>query len=134
MQEARQDPGAILKDNDFVDLNRTINVGPARRSMVGGWNLREIISDEICYRKVLNQMQTDVALLRELRIMDYSLLLGVHYRDRPRPRSRQRITEGERERDFKKDKSTSRETSTHDLDPPQRFSGATGGKYGKGAW
>ena len=31
--------------------------------------------------KLMNQLQIDCALLEELQVMDYSLLLGVHYRD-----------------------------------------------------
>ena len=30
--------------------------------------------------RLLRQLQADCALLTELRVMDYSLLLGVHYR------------------------------------------------------
>jgi hypothetical protein len=39
----------------------------------------------IHFDRSLTQLRRDTQLLNSLNIMDYSLLLGIHYRDRPIP-------------------------------------------------
>jgi len=53
----------ILKDLDFLELNDNIKLGSARK------------------RAFLDQIRRDCHLLMSLKIMDYSLLLGVHFED-----------------------------------------------------
>ena len=55
----------VLKDQDFVNDGITINIGPLRAKL-----LKE-------------QIERDVEFLRQLNIMDYSLLLGIHDGDHP---------------------------------------------------
>lgn len=50
----------VLKDLNWLDTNETIKFGPLKK------------------KKFLNQLQTDIALLSKLNIMDYSLLIGIH--------------------------------------------------------
>jgi len=58
--EERTRPGCVFKDNDFLEDNAKILLGPELTS------------------KFLEQLRIDVELLTRLGIMDYSLLLGVH--------------------------------------------------------
>ena len=63
-QKEKDSGAAVYKDNDFVDMGITIKLGEERA-------------------KLLNeQIARDVEYLRKLNIMDYSLLLGIHYKDR----------------------------------------------------
>ncbi|OQR92034.1 phosphatidylinositol-4-phosphate-5-kinase (PIPK-C) [Thraustotheca clavata] len=50
----------VLKDNDLVDEEIHLSLGPARRAML------------------LEQLRKDVAFLKRMKIMDYSLLVGIH--------------------------------------------------------
>eukprot|EP00474_Spongospora_subterranea_P009263 CRZ09721.1 hypothetical protein [Spongospora subterranea] len=50
----------VLKDVDFIDNNQVINIGPKNGSIF------------------LRQLQDDAKFLKKLKIMDYSLLLGIH--------------------------------------------------------
>lgn len=59
-EKALNDPGAILKDLNWVHREREIRLGPFKK------NLFE------------EQLKRDVALLQRLNIMDYSLLTGIH--------------------------------------------------------
>lgn len=56
-------PRAILKDMDLLDGNYKMRLGKARK------------------KAFLDQIRSDCHLLMALKIMDYSLLLGIHYRD-----------------------------------------------------
>jgi len=49
-----------MKDQDFDRLRKTIALGPEKRKLF------------------LEQVEKDVALLEQLGIMDYSLLVGIH--------------------------------------------------------
>jgi 1-phosphatidylinositol-4-phosphate 5-kinase len=55
----------ILKDNDLVASGFKLKMGPARK------------------RAFLDQVRCDCFFLMSLKIMDYSMLVGVHYRDEP---------------------------------------------------
>lgn len=65
----------VLKDNDFLDRGVRIRVGPAKAKLLK------------------DQIDKDVEFLRQLNIMDYSLLLGVHDSRKkiPSPRRRDRV-------------------------------------------
>ena len=56
-------PRAILKDMDLLDGCYKMRLGKARK------------------KAFMDQMRSDCHLLMSLKIMDYSLLLGIHYRD-----------------------------------------------------
>ncbi|KAI9910971.1 hypothetical protein PsorP6_010776 [Peronosclerospora sorghi] len=58
-EQARGSAG-VLKDNDWLDKGCSLELGAARRAMF------------------LLQLRKDVDFLRRMKIMDYSLLLGVH--------------------------------------------------------
>jgi len=60
----------ILKDNDFTEMKQTINLG-------------KTLAD-----KFSAQIEADSKLLSELGIMDYSLLVGIHYRNKRPGRGR----------------------------------------------
>lgn len=53
-------PTAVLKDMNWLKRGRAIELGPAKRALFE------------------QQLRRDVALLQRLRIMDYSLLIGLH--------------------------------------------------------
>lgn len=53
-----------MKDQDFDRLRKTIALGPEKRKVF------------------IDQVDKDVALLDQLGIMDYSLLVGIHDRRR----------------------------------------------------
>lgn len=53
-------PSAVLKDTNWLKRGRFIALGPAKRALFE------------------QQLRRDVALLQRLRIMDYSLLIGLH--------------------------------------------------------
>ncbi|KAF0697469.1 Aste57867_11853 [Aphanomyces stellatus] len=57
-EKARANP--VLKDNDLVDANVRLSLGPATRALF------------------LVQLRKDVTFLQQLNIMDYSLLVGIH--------------------------------------------------------
>ena len=57
----------VYKDNDFVQQKMAMKLS------------------ELQSERLQQQLASDVEFLRKLDIMDYSLLLGVHYRDRPVP-------------------------------------------------
>lgn len=40
------------------------------------------LKDEL-YNKLMKQIQADAGLLERMRVMDYSLLLGIHYTEDP---------------------------------------------------
>lgn len=68
----RQDPSILGMDQDFVHMHQHIQIGPRQKT-------------ELMY--VLNE---DALLLKSLGIIDYSLLLGIHFREgmpTPRPLS-----------------------------------------------
>jgi 1-phosphatidylinositol-4-phosphate 5-kinase len=62
-REALRGPSScVYKDNDLVDAGVSIHLGPARREAF------------------IAQLTEDASFLQAMKIMDYSLLLGIHYR------------------------------------------------------
>lgn len=53
-------PGAVLKDLNWTAKGESLSLGPAKAELL------------------INQLKRDVALLKKLNIMDYSLLIGIH--------------------------------------------------------
>ena len=58
--DLEKNPRATLKDLNWVRRNRHVQCGPGKREFF------------------IAQLQRDVALLKKLKIMDYSLLVGIH--------------------------------------------------------
>ncbi|KAL1919558.1 uncharacterized protein VTP21DRAFT_2251 [Calcarisporiella thermophila] len=58
--EARQNPRAVMKDLNWLNRGKVLQLGPEKRQIF------------------LAQLQRDVKLLQTLNIMDYSLLIGIH--------------------------------------------------------
>ena len=69
----------VLKDLNWIDNGEKIRFGPLKR------------------KKFLEQLQRDIGLLAKLNIMDYSLLIGIHYVDREKPYSDIEEESGEEE-------------------------------------
>lgn len=63
-EKARGPSRCVYKDNDLVEAGAAIKLGPGRREAF------------------LAQIRVDAAFLERMGIMDYSLLLGIHYRSR----------------------------------------------------
>jgi len=61
-------PGCVYKDLDFLNQKMTLNLGAVKGQL---------------FEK---QIAADSEFLRRLKIMDYSLLLGIHYKNRDIPR------------------------------------------------
>ncbi|KAL0234188.1 hypothetical protein PCE1_001226 [Barthelona sp. PCE] len=63
------DPTKTLKDINFIEMRgeRSLVLGPLKRQIF------------------LEQLRADAFFLADHGIMDYSLLIGIHYRDRPSP-------------------------------------------------
>ena len=59
-EELEKNPRATLKDLNWLRRNLGLEIGPAKKNIF------------------LEQMRRDVALLQRLKIMDYSLLVGIH--------------------------------------------------------
>jgi 1-phosphatidylinositol-4-phosphate 5-kinase len=59
-EDLEKNPRATLKDLNWLRRNMHLEFGPTKRSVF------------------IEQMQNDVALLQRLKIMDYSLLVGIH--------------------------------------------------------
>lgn len=59
-EELERNPRATLKDLNWLRRNLHLEFGPAKR------------------KAFLDQMERDVALMRRLKIMDYSMLIGIH--------------------------------------------------------
>eukprot|EP00471_Norrisiella_sphaerica_P014487 CAMPEP_0184503756 /NCGR_PEP_ID=MMETSP0113_2-20130426/52077_1 /TAXON_ID=91329 /ORGANISM="Norrisiella sphaerica, Strain BC52" /LENGTH=644 /DNA_ID=CAMNT_0026893307 /DNA_START=184 /DNA_END=2118 /DNA_ORIENTATION=+ len=62
-----QNTSIVLKDLDARECSLRIDVGPKRAT------------------QLVQQLQQDAKLLKQLDIIDYSLLIGIHYRDLPSP-------------------------------------------------
>lgn len=63
-QKEKESGAPVYKDNDFLDMNIKISLGEERAKLLNA------------------QIAADVDFLSQLNIMDYSLLLGIHYKDR----------------------------------------------------
>ncbi|KAJ1977358.1 Phosphatidylinositol-4-phosphate 5-kinase [Dimargaris xerosporica] len=59
-EEEQQKPRAVFKDLNWMQMGRKIELGPVKRGLF------------------IEQLERDVAFLRQMKIMDYSLLLGIH--------------------------------------------------------
>lgn len=59
-ERARENPRAVLKDLNWIRRGRRLELGPEKRTLL------------------LEQIRRDAELLAQLKVMDYSLLVGVH--------------------------------------------------------
>lgn len=59
-EDLEKNPRATLKDINWLKRNRHLQLGPTKKRMF------------------IEQMERDVKLLQKLKIMDYSLLIGIH--------------------------------------------------------
>ncbi|OZJ04476.1 hypothetical protein BZG36_02687 [Bifiguratus adelaidae] len=59
-EEVARNPNAVMKDLNWERKNRKLELGPTKRHLF------------------VKQLQSDVKLLQQLNIMDYSLLIGLH--------------------------------------------------------
>ena len=57
---ARENPRAVLKDLNWIDRGKELEFGPEKRALL------------------TEQLRRDAELLKELHVMDYSLLVGIH--------------------------------------------------------
>ena len=62
-KERKRGDGCVFKDNDLIQQNVTISIGKEKAE------------------KLAQQMRRDTQFLQRLNFMDYSLLVGVHYRE-----------------------------------------------------
>ncbi|VDC03113.1 unnamed protein product, partial [Peniophora sp. CBMAI 1063] len=61
---ARANPRAVLKDLNWISRGKSIELGPEKRALL------------------TEQLRRDAAFLREVGVMDYSLLIGIHKLER----------------------------------------------------
>jgi 1-phosphatidylinositol-4-phosphate 5-kinase len=59
-ERARENPRAVLKDLNWIDRHKELELGPEKRALL------------------TEQLRRDTEFLKELRVMDYSLLVGIH--------------------------------------------------------
>jgi 1-phosphatidylinositol-4-phosphate 5-kinase len=59
-ERAKDNPGAVLKDNNWLRRGRTLQLGPEKKAFL------------------TEQLRRDTELLQRLNVMDYSLLVGIH--------------------------------------------------------
>ncbi|KAI0000132.1 hypothetical protein BJV74DRAFT_821764 [Russula compacta] len=59
-ERARENPRAVLKDLNWIDRGKELALGPEKRALL------------------MEQLRRDAEFLKELRVMDYSLLVGIH--------------------------------------------------------
>ncbi|KAG9026376.1 Phosphatidylinositol-4-phosphate 5-kinase [Tulasnella sp. UAMH 9824] len=59
-ERAAANPRAVLKDLNWIHRGRTLELGPEKRALL------------------TEQIRRDVELLKEINVMDYSLLIGIH--------------------------------------------------------
>lgn len=60
-KEDKERGECVFKDNDFLEQSIALQLGPERA------------------KRLVSAAEKDVALLRDMNIMDYSLLIGIHY-------------------------------------------------------
>ncbi|KNZ72480.1 Phosphatidylinositol-4-phosphate 5-kinase its3 [Termitomyces sp. J132] len=58
--KAEQNPRAVLKDLNWINRGRVLELGPEKRALLA------------------EQLRRDAAFLRQVNVMDYSLLVGIH--------------------------------------------------------
>lgn len=59
-ERARENPRAVLKDLNWINRGKVLELGPEKRALL------------------TEQLRRDAELLKELQVMDYSLLVGIH--------------------------------------------------------
>src|SRR5882762_1079581 len=59
-EKAAQKPRAVLKDLNWINRGRTLDLGPEKRALL------------------TEQLRRDSELLKKINVMDYSLLVGIH--------------------------------------------------------
>jgi len=59
-EKAADNPGAVLKDVNWIERGRTIELGPYKRALL------------------VEQLRRDAEFLKSIGVMDYSLLIGLH--------------------------------------------------------
>ena len=59
-EKAKQNPRAVLKDLNWINRGKMLELGPEKRALL------------------TEQLRRDSELLRKLHVMDYSLLVGIH--------------------------------------------------------
>jgi 1-phosphatidylinositol-4-phosphate 5-kinase len=59
-ERARENPRAVLKDLNWIDRHKELELGPEKQALF------------------TEQLRRDTELLKELHVMDYSLLVGIH--------------------------------------------------------
>jgi 1-phosphatidylinositol-4-phosphate 5-kinase len=59
-ERARENPRAVLKDLNWIDRGKQLELGPEKRALL------------------TEQLRRDAEFLKELHVMDYSLLVGIH--------------------------------------------------------
>ena len=59
-EKAALNPRAVLKDLNWINRDKTLELGPEKRALL------------------TEQLRRDSELLKELGVMDYSLLIGIH--------------------------------------------------------
>nr|ODN87070.1 1-phosphatidylinositol-4-phosphate 5-kinase [Cryptococcus depauperatus CBS 7841] len=62
--QARKKPRAVLKDKNWVNRRRSLELGPEKRALLA------------------EQLKRDTEFLKRMRVMDYSLLVGIHNMER----------------------------------------------------
>ncbi|KAJ7220006.1 1-phosphatidylinositol-4-phosphate 5-kinase [Mycena pura] len=62
--KAAANPRAVLKDLNWINRNKMLELGPEKRALL------------------TEQLRRDAELLRKVRVMDYSLLIGIHKMER----------------------------------------------------
>ena len=63
-ETARPKPKAVLKDKNWVNRGRTLELGPEKRAFFS------------------EQLRRDMEFLKRIQVMDYSLLVGIHNMER----------------------------------------------------
>jgi len=63
-EAARKNPRAVLKDKNWVNRGRTLELGPEKRALLS------------------EQLRRDMDFLTRRKVMDYSLLVGIHNMER----------------------------------------------------
>ncbi|OCF43100.1 1-phosphatidylinositol-4-phosphate 5-kinase [Kwoniella heveanensis CBS 569] len=63
-EKAAKNPRAVLKDKNWVNRGRTLELGPEKRALL------------------TEQLRRDMEFLKRVKVMDYSLLVGIHNMER----------------------------------------------------
>lgn len=63
-EKAKKNPKAVLKDKNWVNRGRTLELGPEKRALFS------------------EQLRRDMEFLKRMKVMDYSLLVGIHNMER----------------------------------------------------